>query len=226
MVDLPEPDGPTIDMNSPGRICRDTSRRRRPRPPRRRRARPTRARAAAARTAPCSTVRRRQPVGGVSVRRASAEPRTARHRRLVDLDDHHLAEAQALGDLDVGALGEPGRHRHLGDPAAPARSITRTTSWPDPVLLDRGDGDGQGVVHLLVDDGDRHLRAVGAVQVGHLDACPRRPAGTARELPTTRSGSVSSSVMTPGARVFSPAIWTVQGWPTSSLLRSAAEAAG
>ena len=27
MVDLPEPDGPTIDMNSPGRILSETSRR-------------------------------------------------------------------------------------------------------------------------------------------------------------------------------------------------------
>ena len=26
IVDLPEPDGPTIDMKSPGKICSDTSR--------------------------------------------------------------------------------------------------------------------------------------------------------------------------------------------------------
>ena len=27
MVDLPEPDGPTIDMKSPGKMCSETSRR-------------------------------------------------------------------------------------------------------------------------------------------------------------------------------------------------------
>ena len=60
-------------------------------------------------------------------------------------------------------------HRDLGDPATPGQAHRPDHVLAGPVLFDGGDGHGQRVVDLLVDDGDGHLRAVGPGEAGHGD---------------------------------------------------------
>ena len=104
--------------------------------------------------------------------------------------------------------------------------MTRTMSSPTPFCLTAAMGTVRASVHLLVDDGDRHRRPVGSAQVRTPRSCPRTPATTTLRACWRRcwSGVVSSSVIVPDADVVAPEICTVQGWPTFSSVRLAAEA--
>src|SRR6185437_12556166 len=77
---------------------------------------------------------------------------------------------RAAGDLDVGAFGQAGGDRYRPHLAAPGQVDDPDDVLPGPVLQHGGDGNGEGVVDLLVDDVDGHLRTVGPAEVGHLDA--------------------------------------------------------